>query len=198
MRLFKYVATLALLFVYACPAFADIALPPSEKPHRNEEVRSDLPDVKMTIQRVEGLREARLQIPRSQLGRATAAAGLTGGEQGAGNAFGGAGNVVAGVFLSLAVVLTGLLLVRSRRRVALGRAAAVLIVGVCVAGVCAVAAYANAGLPGWRPQDPGTLLKAAASGKPLAGWIRVEVVEEGREIKLLLPAKSRGGDDEEE
>jgi hypothetical protein len=198
MRLFKYFATLALLFVYACPAFADIALPPSERAHRSDEIRSDLPDVKMTIQRVEGLREARLQIPRSQLGRATAAAGLTGGAEGDGPGLGGAGNVVAGVFLSLAVVLTGLLLVRSRRRVALGRAAAVLVVGACVAGVCAVAAYANAGLPGWQPQNPGTLTKAALPGKPLGGWVRVEVVEEGNEIKLLLPAKSRGGDDEEE
>lgn len=196
MRLFKLLAPLALLLFAFSNVFADVALP-REKAHRDDEVRTDLPEVKMTIQRVEGLREARLQIPRSQLGRVTGAAGI---EQDGGSGFApkGAGTIVAGVFLSLAVVLTGLLLVRSRRRVALGRAAAALILCACAAGVCAVAAYANAGLPGWQQQDPGTLIKAASSGKPLAGKIRVEVVEEGYEIKLLLPSKSQARGDEEE
>ena len=186
MRPFKLCAALVLLLVAASAAFANIAPPPKEKKHRNDEVRTDLPDVKMTIQRVEDLREARLQIPRSQLGRFANAAGVNAGD--AGPAPGAAGTVVAGVFLSLAVVLTGLLLVRTRRRVALGRAAAALSVCALALGVWAVSAYANAGLPGWQPQDPGTLIKAA-SDKPLAGWIRVEVVEEGYEIKLLVPAK---------
>ena len=195
MRLFKFCAALALLLVAVSPAFADVAPPPKERAHRDNEVRTDLPDVKMTIQRVEGLREARLQIPRSQLGRVATAAGV--GQGGTGLSLRGPGTVVAGVFLSLAVVLTGLLLVRTRRRVALGRAAAALVVCACAAGLWAVSAYANAGLPGWQPQDPGTLIKAGAD-KPLAGWIRVEVVEEGHEIKLLVPARSQKIGEEEE
>ena len=109
------------------------------------------------------------------------------------------GTIVGGLFISLAFVLTGLLLVRSRRGMRVGRAAAAVALCACAAGAAAVAAYANAGPPpGSRPQDPGTLVKAVA-GSPLAGSIRVEVVDEGYEIKLLVPAKARTnrGDEEE-
>ncbi|HJQ34412.1 MAG TPA: hypothetical protein VJ866_19685 [Pyrinomonadaceae bacterium] len=199
MRLFKYPAALALLlFVAASPAFADIALP-NPKPNRVSEVRTDLPFSRMTIERVDGLAEVRLQIPRSQLSRMSAAAGLEEPPTRSGM-MNGASTAVAGVFLSLAVVLTGVLLVRSRRRgAAVGRAAAALVVCATVAGLGVVAAYANAGLPppGSTAQNPGTLIKAA-SKQPLKGSIRIEVVEDGTEIKLLVPAKSQwSGDDEE-
>ena len=49
---------------------------------------------------------------------------------------------------------------------------------------------------GWRAQDPGTLLKAV-SDRPRDGSVRVEVVEDGYEIKLLVPAKEWKGDEEE-
>lgn len=195
MRLFKHCAALALLLVAASPVCADIALP-KQPSHNNNEVRSDLPFSRMTIERVEGLREARLQIPRAQLERMNAAAGIEGG--GAQSAsLKSAGTVVGGVLISLAFVLTGLLLVRSRRRVAFGRATAAVLVCAVAAGVVAVAAYANAPAPHYRQQDPGTLVKAVA-GLPLAGSIRVEVVDEGNEIKLLVPAKARNGRGDEE
>jgi len=203
MRLFKYPAALALLLtVAAAPAFADVALPPDTRPksERYGEVRRDLPFTQMSIERVEGLREARLVIPRAQLSRINVAAGLE--EPGAQpGALKGAGTAVAGIFLSLAVVLTGALLVRSRRRgVAVGRAsAAALLVCVGAAGLAAVGAYANAAPPReFLPQDPGTLIKAV-SGQSLKGSIRVEVVEDGTEIRLLVPAKARraNGDEEE-
>jgi hypothetical protein len=201
MRLFKFSAALALLLIVAAsPAFADIALPdPRRKPERIGDVRTDLPFSRMTIERVDGLREARLQIPRSQLSRMGAAAGIE--EPGAqsGN-WKGAGTVVAGLFLSLAVVLTGVLLVRTRRRgVVVGRAAAAVLVCAGAAGLAAVAAYANAAPPlGYRVQNPGTLIKAV-SGQSLKGSIRIEVVEDGTEIKLLVPAvkAERNGDEEE-
>jgi hypothetical protein len=198
MRLFKHFAALALLLVAAAPVFADIALPKNNKPRPESEIRSDLPFSRMTIERVEGLREARLQIPRAQLERLNAAAGIEGGG-GMSASLKSAGTVIGGIFISLAAVLTGLLLVRSRRRVALGRATAALVVCACAAGVAAVAAYANAPAPHYRVQNPGTLVKAV-TGAPLAGSIRVEVVEEGDEIKLLVPAKARTGrgDEEEE
>jgi hypothetical protein len=197
MRLFKNFAALALLLAVASPAFADIALPkrPGNDPN---EVRRDLPSARMTIERVEGLREARLQIPRSRLQELNLAAGVgPGGAQSA--SLKSAGTVVGGALISLAFVLTGLLLVRSRRRVALGRATAAVIVCACAAGAAAVAAYANAGPPpGFRAQDPGTLVNAV-KGVPLAGSIRVEVVDEGSEIKLLVPAvKARNGRGDEE
>lgn len=195
MRLFRHFAALALLLAAASPAFADIALP--KQPGRNNnEVRYDLPFSRMTIERVEGLREARLQIPRAQLERMNAAAGIEGG--GAQSAsLKSAGTIVGGVFLSLGVALTGLLLLRSRRRLAFGRATAAALLCACAAGVAAVAAYANAPAPHYRTQDPGTLVRAV-TGAPLAGSIRVEVVDEGAEIKLLVPARARAGRGEEE
>jgi hypothetical protein len=197
MRLFKQLATLALLLAAASPAFADIALPKKPAADPNE-VRRDLPTARLTIERVEGLREARLQIPGSRLQELRLAAGTdAGGGQSA--SFRSAGTIVGGLFISLAVVLTGLLLVRSRRGLRVGRAATVLVLCACAAGAAAVAAYANvAPPPGLRPQDPGTLVKAV-TGAPLSGAIRVEVVDEGYEIKLLIPAKARTnkGDEEE-
>jgi len=194
MRLFRQLAALALLLAAASPAFADIALP--KQPRPNNEVRYDLPFSRMTIERVEGLREARLQIPRSQLERMNAAAGIEGG--GAQSAWlKSAGTVVGGVFISLAFVLTGLLLVRSRRRVALGRATAAALVCALTAGVAAVVTYANAPAPHYRQQNPGTLVKAV-TGAPLAGSIRIEVLDDGDEIKLLIPAKARTGRGDEE
>lgn len=196
MRLFKQLAALALLLAAAAPAFADIALP--KKPSAdNNEIRRDLPYAHMTIERVEGLREARLQIPRARLKELKVAAGIeAGGAQSA--SFKSAGTVVGGIFISLAVVLTGLLLVRSRRGLRVGRAAAAVVLCVCAAGAAAVVTYANvAPPPGIRPQDPGSLVKAV-TGAPLSGSIRVEVVEEGNEIKLLVPARAEGRSDEQE
>ncbi len=198
MRLFKQLAALALLLAAASPAFADIALPkkPADNPN---EIRRDLPTARMTIERVEGLREARLQIPGSRLQELRLAAGVEGGGGGGqAAAFKSAGTIVGGIFISLAVVLTGLLLARSRRGLRVGRAAAALVLCACAAAAAAVAAYANAAPPpGLRLQDPGTLVKAV-TGAPLAGSIRVEVVDEGYEIKLLIPAKARTGRGDEE
>jgi len=200
MRLFKHFAALAALLFASSPALADIALPDRPKPPRNAEVRRDLPYSRLTIERVEGLREARLQVPRTQLRRMNEMSGEGGSVTGAlSGPLGGAGTVVGGVFLSLSVVLTGLLLLRSRRRgVRLGRAAVAVLVCASAAGLAGVAAYANAGPPpGYHTQDPGTLIKAASAGT-LSGSIRIEVVEEGAEMKLLIPAKApKGGRDEE-
>src|SRR5215207_8407641 len=99
MRLFKQLAALALLLAAASPALADIALP--KKPGAdNNEIRRDLPAARMTIERVEGLREARLQIPRSRLQELNLAAGVGGGA-GQAATFKSAGTVVGGVFISL-------------------------------------------------------------------------------------------------
>ena len=207
MRLFKQLAALALLLAAASPAFADIALP--KKPDAdNDETKRELPASRMTIERVEGLPEARLQIPRSRLREM----GLVAGVEGAGGqseTFKTVGTVVGGVFISLAFVLTGLLLVRSRRGLRVGRSAAVVALCGVAAAAAAVGAYANAPAVGpgssrprpmrivAPPLDPGTLGKAV-TGAPLAGSIRVEVVEDGYEIKLLLPAKARNGRGDEE
>ena len=204
MRPFKYFAAVAALLFASSSAFADIALPRPPKEPRADlgvgAVRRDLPYSRMSIERVEGLREARLQIPRARLEQLGVAAGNVGGGSPASSAR-SLGTVVAGLFISLGMALTGLMLLRLRRRgLGVGRAAAAALVAcACAAGLAGVAAYANAGPPpGYSAQDPGTLVRAATGGA-LAGSIRVEVVEEGTEIKLLVPAKSRtrGGEEEE-
>jgi hypothetical protein len=202
MRPFKHLAALALLLLMVSSAAADVPMPNRRKPAREEAIRRDLPYARMTIEPVQGLREARLQVPRAQLGLIAGAAGLEEDHaQGAqAGAFESAGTVVAGLFLSLAVVLTGFLLLRTRRRFAGARTAALLVCAcVLAAGGAAAVAYANIAPPiGFRAQDPGTLVRAAAGGS-LAGSIRIEVVEGGGEIKLLIPAKpQKGGRGEEE
>src|SRR5918997_2491272 len=159
MRVFKQLAALALLVAAASPAFADIALPKKPGADPNE-IRRDLPTARMVIERVEGLREARLQIPRSRLQEMGLAAGIeAGGGQSA--SLKSAGTIVGGVFISLAVVLTGLLLVRSRRGLRVGRAAAAVALCACAAAVAAVTGHGNLPPPpGVRPQDPGQPVKA--------------------------------------
>jgi len=190
-------AAVLLLLVAVSPAPADVALPDHKKVEKPDAIRTDLPFSHMTIEPVAGLREARLQVPRSLLGK-LAPAGVAGSVDGARPfAFATVSTVVAGLFISLSVVLAGLVLVRSRRRVA-GRAVAAVLVCVVASAAAAVAAYANAAPPvGWRAQDPGTLLKLAPDGRAREGHVRVEVVEDGYDIKLLVPAKEWKGDEEE-
>jgi hypothetical protein len=199
MRHFRTLAAATLLLlVVASPALADIAPPDRNKVERPDAIRTDLPFGRMTIESVEGLREARLQVPRDILAKLAPAAPNTAGlvDGATPGGFRNLSTVVAGLFLSLSLVLAGLLLVRSRRRVA-GRALAAALVCVVAAGAAAIAAYANAAPPPrLRVQDPGTLRKAV-NGKPLAGSVRIEVVDVGSDIKLLVPARDSKGDDEE-
>ena len=193
-----WAAAALLLLVAVSPALANAGLPDNKKVEKPDAIRTDLPFSHMTIESVAGLREARLQVPRALLGKLTPApAGVAGSADGARpDAFKTVSTVVAGLFISLSFVLAGLVLVRSRRRVA-GRAVAAVLVCVVASAAAAVAAYANAAPPvGWRAQDPGTLLKSV-SDRPRDGSVRVEVVEDGYEIKLLVPAKEWKGDEEE-
>jgi hypothetical protein len=193
-------AAVLLLLVAVSPALADVAPPDHKKAPKPGDIRTDLPFMHMTILPVEGLREARLQVPRDLLSKLPAApAGVAGSVDGARPfAFGTVSTVVAGLFLSLSCVLAGLVLVRSRRRVA-GRAVAAVLVCVVASAAAAVAAYANAAPPvvGRRAQDPGTLLKLVPDGMVRGGQIRIEVVEEGYGITLLVPTKEWKGDEEE-
>jgi len=192
-------AAALLLLLAVSPALADVAPPDNKKAQKPDAIRTDLPFSHMTILPVPGLREARLQVPRALLGKLPAApAGVAGSVDGARpDAFKTVSTVVAGLFLSLSIVLAGLVLVRSRRRVA-GRAVAAVLVCVVTAAAAAVAAYANAAPPvGWRAQDPGDLLKIAPDGRAREGHVRVEVVEEGYDIILLVPEKKWKGDEEE-
>ena len=63
-------AAVLLLLVAVSPALADVAPPDHKKAPKPDAIRTDLPFSHMTILPVEGLREARLQVPRARtLGR---------------------------------------------------------------------------------------------------------------------------------
>lgn len=177
-----------LVLAAAGPARADIAIPDNRRPRAAERIRTDLPSSHLTIESRAGLREARLQVPRKLLGQLAPQSGSAALSADSAAAPRPLHTVVAGVFLSLSFVSAGLLLVRSRRQQTVGRFA--LIASVCVVPLAAaVVALANAAPPPLlRPLDAGTLRKAVPNGKALAGAVRLEIVEDGDEIKLLVPA----------
>ena len=64
-----------LLLLAVSPALADVAPPDHKKVEKPDAIRGDLQISRMTIEPVAGLREARLQVPRSLLLRLPAAPG---------------------------------------------------------------------------------------------------------------------------
>src|SRR5205823_127979 len=73
-----------LLLLAVSPALADVAPPDHKKAPKPGDIRTDLPFMHMTILPVEGLREARLQVPRDLLSKLPAApAGVAGSVDGA-------------------------------------------------------------------------------------------------------------------
>jgi hypothetical protein len=132
--------------------------------------------------------EARLLIPREVLQQMRA--GLDGeGSRSSALAFfsaGGAQTVVAGLFLSLALAFGGLWLVRARGQRRLGPAALCL-AALALCGVAATAAYANAGPPPVARSLTSRILIQDAQWYGVYGQVKVEVVDEGNQIRLVLP-----------
>ncbi|MGH9900558.1 MAG: hypothetical protein ACRD68_01825 [Pyrinomonadaceae bacterium] len=181
-------AALAVLAL-ATVALADIAAPNNNNRGRRNDGARNANTSRMVIEAGEGAREARLQIPRGMLKQLRAeidqenpsnAASLGGGEVPP------AHTIIAGVFLSLSIVFGGLWVVCSKRRSPAQRvAAAFAVCALCGCAATAVA-FANA-LPPSLPRDPGTLPQAITNGAALTGTVRVEIVEGGNEIKLIVP-----------
>lgn len=151
-------------------------------------------EARMRIVADGGAAEVQLVIPRALLqelgteageGNAAPAAGLFGGSPGE------ARTVVAGVFLSLAFVLGGVWLVRSRRGVRPRAALGALALAVLTAAGGAV--YANAPPPRTRALN-WNILVAEAKRNGAAGPVRVTVAEEGYEVVLILPKNVGAGE----
>jgi hypothetical protein len=127
----------------------------------------------------------RLQIPRSVLqnmqkyqGGAPPAAGMTPEKL---------RTVFAGVFLSCAFAFGGVWVLRKRKS-GPARAAAMLMIALAMAGTATTVTWANAGPPGRVIFPPGTLPKALKNDPQLTGTVVYEVVEDGDQIRLLIPA----------
>ena len=110
--------------------------------------------------------------------------------------------IVAGVLLSIALSVAGIWLVR--RKQSRPAQTAVIVTAIALIG----AGVTLADMPGGGPRrprppmplpisqfDPGTLLnlRAALAGSPsLSGRVSVEIVPEGRNLTLILPAAATG------
>lgn len=95
--------------------------------------------------------------------------------------------VFAGVFLSCAFAFGGVWVLRKRKS-GPARAAAMMLIALAVAGTATTVSWANAGPPSRVIFPPGTLPKALKNDPRLNGTVVYEVVEDGDEIRLLVPS----------
>jgi hypothetical protein len=143
----------------------------------------------MLIESRKDVAEARLQISQSVLrelraeferdAAAEAAASTSSPRQ--------AQTIIAGIFLSLSLAFAGVFIARSRSRTTKQIATAALVF-FAVAGALTFKALANARPFEPRIVDAGTLPRATTPEEELNGVVRMEIVPEGRVIKLIVPA----------
>jgi hypothetical protein len=175
------------LFAFApLTVFADIS--PPEPVATPRPVKRTLPAARMLIESSKDATEARLQISQSVLrelraeidgdSATDAAATINSSRQ--------MQTIIAGVFLSLSLAFAGVFIARTRSRATKQVATGVLVV-FAVAGALAFNALANARPPEPRFVDAGSLPRAAKPDEQLNGVVRVEIVPEGRAIKLIVP-----------
>jgi hypothetical protein len=177
--------------------FADIPNPNTlngKKPQNSELT------MQMQIATDEKAKEARLIIPRGVWQQMKAELDGTDSQTAGVTRFldmSGAQTIMSGIFLSLAFAFGGVWLVRSRgnpkpRAAALG--VAVLLAGITATGV----AYANAGPPPVARSLTSRILIPELQWWGAYGKVKVEVSEEGREIRLVLPRRKATDKDKEE
>jgi opacity protein-like surface antigen len=184
-RRVNYLALAALLLATAASAFADVRVPDKEK---NRPPKAQPFTALMMIDPNTKSTEARLLIPREVLQQMRA--GLDGEDsRAAALAFfntSGAQTVMAGLFLSLALAFGGVWLVRSRGQKRLGPAA-LCVAALALCGAAATAAYANAGPPSVARSLTSKILIPDAKWYGVYGQVKVEVVDDDNQIKLVLP-----------
>jgi hypothetical protein len=184
----KLSLTLALisLFAIASPAFADIAKPkPSGSPnlvrpslHTNLEI---VPDSKAY--------EARLQMSQEtfnllRAGLVEAPPSPTISQRIAQSPV---RTIIAGIFLFLSVSVGGMFVVRSEQKSR--KIAAALLIGAAVLSAATIITQANAGPPGYVRWQ--RLPQALLEGRATQGDVDIEIVSEGRGIKLIVPLRNK-------
>jgi hypothetical protein len=142
------------------------------------ESRKDVTEARLQISQ-SVLRELRAEFERDAASDAASAASADSPRQ--------TQTILAGVFLSLSLAFAGVFIARSRSRATKQVAVGVLVV-FAVAGALAFKALANARPPEPRFVDAGTLPRATTPDEELNGVVRMEIVPDGRVIKLIVPA----------
>ncbi|HEV7843369.1 MAG TPA: hypothetical protein VGO69_06710 [Pyrinomonadaceae bacterium] len=171
-------------------AFADIANPDN----RNRSSNSDL-KIQMQIATDDKAKEAKLVIPRAIWQQMRAQLDGNNSPSAATSAarffnMTGAQTVMSGIFLSLAFAFGGVWLVRSRKGAErTARAVALCVALLLVGGVTAGVAYANAGPPPVARSLTSKILIPELQWWGAYGEVKIEIVEEGNEIKLILPRR---------
>lgn len=183
-------AALAALMLLATTAlaFADIANPDNR--NRNQS-NSDL-KTQMQIATDDKAKEAKLIIPRSIFQQMRAQADGNNSQTTATTSrffnMTGAQTAMSGIFLSLAFAFGGVWLVRSRKGVErTARAVALSVAILLIGGIAAGVAYANAGPPPVARSLTSKILIQELQWWGAYGEVKVEIVEEGNEIRLVLP-----------
>lgn len=191
----RLIALVALLFAAAIPAAANIAPPTVETKPR----QTTAAPIRMQLRPDADAKEAKLIIPRSVLRQLRAELDGGGDPQAAAAAAGGGFNLssaqtaVAGLFLSLSVVLGGVWLARAHaqggRAPRVVSALAFAALGAVAAG--GVAVYANAGPPPVARSLTSKILTPDLSYWGASGVVKVEVADDESLIMLVLP-KGKG------
>lgn len=176
-----------MLLLMTTLAFADIANPDN----RNRASKSDL-KIQMRIETDDKLKEAKLVIPRPIFRQMMAQADGKDSPSAATTArffnMTGAQTVMSGIFLSLAFAFGGVWLVRSRKGAErTARVVALTVALLLTGGITAGVAYANAGPPPVARSLTSKILIQELQWWGAYGEAKVEIVEEGDDIILVLP-----------
>jgi hypothetical protein len=178
-------------------AFADIANPDNRKTQANPS-----PKMQMQIATDEKAKEARLIIPREIWQQMKAQLDGNGSQNAAATTrfnMTGAQTIVSGIFLSLAFAFGGVWLMRTRKGAdRLSRATALGAAVILLCGLTATIAYANAGPPPVARSLTSNILIPELQWWGAYGQVKVEIVEEGNEIRLVLPRTKLKDKDKQE
>lgn len=170
-------------------AFADIANPSGN--NRKTSSDSNL-KTQMRVETDEKAKEAKLVIPREIFQQMKAQLDGNGSQNAAATTrffnMSGAQTIVSGIFLSLAFAFGGVWLMRTRKGAdKLTGATALGAAVILVCGLTATIAYANAGPPPVARSLTSNILIPELQWWGAYGQVKVEIVEEGDEIRLVLP-----------
>ncbi|MCM3871194.1 MAG: hypothetical protein ND895_10950 [Pyrinomonadaceae bacterium] len=132
--------------------------------------------------------DARLQIPKAKLAELRAALANEDGDRSTtlGIAYSSARTIVAGLFLFMSLSFGGVLMARAGQSRGQKVLAAVML-GTALVAATAIITQANAGPPPgyvWR-----NLSQNLNAGRATHGPLKIEIVDEGTGVRLILPLK---------
>jgi len=187
------------VFAFANVSFADEAPPPTPK----KQTKNKSIDSFMQIRLDEKADEPVLKISKNQLKELRAQLDELDDASDNSAALGGVSRtqtIVGGMFLSLAFVFGGVLFARSKRSD--GKSSKIIAAGavLILCGTAAAFVFANAGPPPQLRKISGHLFDKKVFGfwKRAGGAIKIEIVENGNNVELIVPDKEEKTNKNEE